>query len=199
MKPQNQCDCTMFIFTGGMISIEVDNARTETIETVMRRVQTKLQLPPANYALFYDEMELKQQFTVEHYHIKEKSCLKLGYAGKIPASQYVKKHSTTLDHKSTTVVIPETCVKLDVPKGAIPEGKTVDITLSVHWGSDEHPPLENNQFVIGPTICCEPDGTTFCKPVMLSLPHSARNITSRNLTVWNKTSQSKLTTSKYLP
>ena len=184
----------MLILSGEIISIEVDNSRTETIKTVMLRVQAKLQLPPGDYALFYDEKELNHQLTVEHYNIKEKSCLALGYAGTIPSSQFVKKHTAKLDHKSTVVEIPETCVKLDVPHGAILEGDKVDITLSVHWGSDEHPSLENNQFVIGPTICCEPDGTTFCKPVTLTLPHSAQNISARNLTVWTKTSQGKFAT-----
>ena len=147
------------------------------------------QLPPSDDASSYNDSELKDQLTAEHYE-----SLALGYEGKTPqtsSSQYVKKHSAALDHKSIVVAIPETCVKLDVPEGAFPKGKTVNISLSVHWGRGEQPPLETNQFIIGPSICCEPDGITFCKPVTLTLPHSARNITSRNITVWTKTSQGK--------
>ncbi|XP_072039369.1 uncharacterized protein [Amphiura filiformis] len=97
-----------------------------------------------------------------------------------------KEFSATIDHKSQVVHVPDTRVKLEVPEGALPMTETVDVIASVHPTGNHHPPLENNQFVIGPTVCIEPHSVRFLKPVVLVLPHSAQNITARNITVWSK-------------
>ena len=169
----------------------MDDPEKETIEIVKERIFQKLHLGSTSYySILYNDEELDDHLRVAHYNIHQRSHIQLTVRSK-PALITRKQHSATLDYKSTFVEVPETGVRLDVPEGAIPKGETQYIRLSVHWGIDEHPSLENNQFVIGPTICCEPDGTTFSKPVTLTLPHSARNITSRNLTVWTKASKSK--------
>ncbi|XP_072015966.1 uncharacterized protein [Amphiura filiformis] len=124
-------------------------------------------------------------------------------------SGYCKEYSATVDHKRQVVKVTNTSVRLEVPEGALRVTETVAINISVyqdgnhhpppygnqppppdgnHHPPDEnhHPPLENNQFVIGPTVCVEPHGMKFLKPVVLVLPHSAQNITERNITVWSK-------------
>ena len=143
------------------------------------------------YTLHYNDQQLRDFRRIADYDIQNKSYLQLSFLSEPVLVSTIKQSFATLDYKSTVVEVPETGVQLDVPEGAIPEDKTVDVRLSIHWGRGDGPPLENDQFVIGPSVCCEPDGTTFCKPVTLTRPHSARNITSRNLTVWTKTSQSK--------
>ncbi|XP_072016994.1 uncharacterized protein [Amphiura filiformis] len=107
-------------------------------------------------------------------------------AGDACSSSRYSKYSATLGHKRKEVKVPNTRVRLVIPEGAIPVKKTVDITVSVYVDGNRHPPLQNNQFVLGPTVCIEPHSAKFLKPVTLILPHSARNITARNITVWSK-------------
>ncbi|XP_072015950.1 uncharacterized protein [Amphiura filiformis] len=101
-------------------------------------------------------------------------------------SVYCKEYSATLDHKHHVVKVPNTSVRLEVPEGALCVTETVEITISVYLDGNHHLPLENNQFVLGPTVCIEPHSAKFLKPVVLVLPHSAQNITERNITVWSK-------------
>ncbi|XP_072046592.1 uncharacterized protein [Amphiura filiformis] len=158
--------------------------------TTMIRQHTPLHLAVIN-------SELKNQIR----ELDEDSCKRYGTvfrllvdAGADPGilpvshikSKYCKEYSATLDHKSTIVEVPDVRVRLEVPEGAIPVAETVEVTISVHMNGKHHPPLENNHFVIGPTVCIEPHNTTFLKPVVLVLPHSAQNITARNVTVWSK-------------
>ncbi|XP_072036295.1 uncharacterized protein [Amphiura filiformis] len=104
-------------------------------------------------------------------------------------SLYCIHHSALVDHRSKVIEVPGTSVILDIPEGALADGDAFDVALSVYWGDEFYPPLENNQFVIGPSVCCEPHNTNFLKPVTLTIPHSAGIIASRNITVWTNTSQ----------
>ena len=96
-----------------------------------------------------------------------------------------KRSLATVDHNGLLIEIPDTQAKLTIPEGAIPEGDTVDISFSVYWGGD-HPPLKETEFLSGPVVHCEPNFVKFYKPVTINIPHSARNATSKNVTVWTK-------------
>ena len=100
-------------------------------------------------------------------------------------SETCKSSRTTVDHKGGLIEVLNTQTKLKIPKGAIPEGETVDVTFSAHWGGD-HPPLARNQFLTGPAVHCEPNFAKFSKPVTITIPHSVGNVTSENITVWTK-------------
>ena len=180
----------------------MDDPWKENILTLKRRILEKLKLHKGpygieygfyrNYILHYNDCMLSNFSRLAFYNgIQNKSHLQLSFPSKPALVTTKKQSSATLNYKTTVVEVPETGVRLDVPEGAI--SCPVDIILSVHWGGDHHPPLKytGNQFVIGPSVCCEPDGTMFQKPVTLTIPHSARNITSRNISVWTKSSRSK--------
>ncbi|XP_072051078.1 uncharacterized protein [Amphiura filiformis] len=92
--------------------------------------------------------------------------------------------STYIDERGGQLSIDGSCARLKIPPGALPKGQGKLITVSLDWVQD--PPLQDNQWVIGPSIQCEPDGLQFNKPVTISLEHSAVNITTGDVIIISK-------------
>ncbi|XP_072051074.1 uncharacterized protein [Amphiura filiformis] len=94
------------------------------------------------------------------------------------------KTSTYIDERGGQISIDDSCARLKIPAGALPKGQGKLITIGLDWMQE--PPLEDNQWVIGPSMQCEPDGLQFEKPVTLSLEHSAINITTSDVIILSK-------------
>ncbi|XP_072050264.1 uncharacterized protein [Amphiura filiformis] len=94
------------------------------------------------------------------------------------------KKSAYIDERGGQLSIDGSCAKLKIPPGALPKGQGKLITIGLDWMQE--PPLQDNQWVIGPSMQCEPDGLQFDKPVTISLEHSAANITTCDVIIISK-------------
>ena len=103
------------------------------------------------------------------------------------------RKSAPIDHKGGEIVLSNTGVSLRIPSDAIPEESMTELTVSVLWNG-EHPKLNDNQSIIGPTVLLEPEGMQFVKPVELITPHSSTCLESTGLQVWQKQSKFKCAT-----
>ena len=92
----------------------------------------------------------------------------------LPDSGYLVPPSITqaIDHTGGDIILGGTSISLKIPPGALPEGSTEDITLSLGWNiqDDGYNGSECNS---SPVIRCEPTGLQFLKPVTLTSPHCA--------------------------
>ncbi|XP_071957970.1 uncharacterized protein [Antedon mediterranea] len=90
------------------------------------------------------------------------------------------------DHKDQLVMLNVSCkgrtlhlkdedIKLEIPSGAIEEGKKVKISLENIWEEIDIPLSHPLNSLISPVVKCGPEGTIFNKPCLLSFPHYARN------------------------
>ncbi len=102
-----------------------------------------------------------------------------------------KEKSVDIGKDGGQIEIPGTGVCIKIPSGAIPDEEPVEITASVHWDKEYHHVIQDNEFVIGPAIQCKPDGLKFKKPVQITFPHSAQQITPKQLSVWTRSFKSK--------
>ena len=102
-----------------------------------------------------------------------------------------QKNSAVIGNNGGKIEVNDTDASVKIPQGAIPEGESVEITVTVLWDRRYYPPLEENDFVIGPAIHCESDGILFKKPVTVTIPHSAVNVNARNLLIWTRQSSGK--------
>ena len=78
-------------------------------------------------------------------------------------------------------------VRLQIPENAISKEEVVPVTLSLPVGNDL-PPIDDDHSLICPVVKCEPEGTKFSKPAILTLPSYAVEDDACNVTIW--TSQS---------
>ena len=102
-----------------------------------------------------------------------------------------QKNSAVIRNNGGKIEVDDTNASVKISQGAIPEGESVEITVSVLWDRRYYPPLQENDFVIGPAIHCEPDGILFKKPITVTIPHSAVNVNTRNLLIWTRQSNGK--------
>ena len=100
-------------------------------------------------------------------------------------------NSAVIGYDGGKIKVLNTAAAIRIPRGAIPEGELAEITITVYWDRTYYPPLQENDFVIGPTIHCEPDGFKFKKPVTITIPHSAVQINEKLLQIWTKESNGK--------
>ena len=97
------------------------------------------------------------------------------------------KKSASVDHNGGEIIV-EKSVSLKIPPGAIPEGRKEKLTVSVLWNG-EHPPMNDDQFIIAPRVLLEPEGMQFEKPVTLTVPHCASNLSTKCVQVMQKQSK----------
>ncbi|XP_071948785.1 netrin receptor UNC5B-a-like [Antedon mediterranea] len=74
-----------------------------------------------------------------------------------------------------TLHLKDEDIKLDIPPGAIEEGKTVKISLENILEETDMPVSHPLESIISPIVKCGPEGTIFHKPCLLSFPHDAVN------------------------
>ena len=96
------------------------------------------------------------------------------------------RKSSIIDHTGGKLTIEGTGASLKIPEGALEVGRKEEITLSLHWRSQNPPHLEDHQFQIGPFVKCQPEGVVFQKPVTLAMPHSALNATEQYVKILTK-------------
>ena len=105
----------------------------------------------------------------------------------IPQKENVKtlvwQQSGIIDDQDGEICLTELDIKVKFPRGALAARRL--IMLQVDTGV-LHPPLHENQFLLGPVISCKPDGLKFSKPVTISMPHSCRNLTTQWVQIWCK-------------
>ena len=94
-------------------------------------------------------------------------------------------------HTGAEIVLPKTGISLSIPPDAIPEGECLEISLSLSLHED-YPDLEDGHMLICPIVKCQPSGTHFLKPSILTLPCNAVN--HNDVTVWTKRNLSGKTT-----
>ena len=88
-------------------------------------------------------------------------------------------------HTGAEINLSKTGISLMVPPDAIPEGTCFEISLSLSLHED-YPELEEGHMLICPIVKCQPSGTHFLKPSILTLPCNAGNDIGEDLTVWTK-------------
>ena len=86
-------------------------------------------------------------------------------------------------HCGAEINLPETGISLAIPEGAIPEGSSFEIYLSLSL-DDDYPELEEGHTLICPIVRCKPHGIRFLKPATLTLPCNAVNDVEDDLTIW---------------
>ncbi|CAG0883793.1 unnamed protein product [Cyprideis torosa] len=64
-------------------------------------------------------------------------------------------------------------VRLTIPPGAVPEGQSVEVFLSVLREDGDRPPLDDEETLLSPVIHIGPLGLALRKPVIVSFPHCA--------------------------
>ncbi|XP_072043460.1 uncharacterized protein [Amphiura filiformis] len=106
----------------------------------------------------------------------------------VNAAPIFQVKSMDINQDGGKIEVNDTGVSIKIPPGAIPDEEPVEITASVHWDKEYHHTIQGNDIIIGPAIHCKPDGLRFKKPVQITFPHSAENITAKQLAVWTRTS-----------
>ena len=105
-----------------------------------------------------------------------------------------------LDHQSpvaacqvtytgTELHLPESGISLIIPPGAVPEGKSFEVHLSLSL-DDDYPQLEEGHTLICPIVRCQPYGICFSLAAILTLPCNAVNEDEDEveITVWQSKS-----------
>ena len=94
-------------------------------------------------------------------------------------------------HSGAEMHLPGTRISLAIPPGAIPEGQSFEIYLSLSL-EDDYPELEKGHTLICPIVKCRPHGIRFLRPGMLTLPCNAVSEIQYEITIWeSKTSGKK--------
>ena len=88
-------------------------------------------------------------------------------------------------HSGAEMYLPETRISLTIPPGAIPEGKSFEISLSLSLEED-YPELEEGHTLICPIVKCQPSGIRFLKPSLLTLPCNSVTDVEDDVTIWTK-------------
>ena len=100
-----------------------------------------------------------------------------------------KQNSATINHYGGEIEIDGTGIRLKIPAGALPEGKSVTITLALHCHGDHPNDIRaGTACLVGPTISCEPDGLQFLKHVKLIVTHAIAPVHLKDLTILTKQS-----------
>ena len=127
---------------------------------------------------------------------------------------YIHGTSKTTNHQEEskmigqlggTLTVSDTGASIKIPEGAI-TGEPIKVAASLHWdrwsspqwNMDYHPPITDDDFVIGPTIHCKPDGFQFLKPVQIAIPHSAEDVNAMHISVWTRSYISKFVSENFI-
>ena len=101
----------------------------------------------------------------------------------------VLKVTSPVASSGAEICLKDSGVSLLFPHGAIPKGKAVPVTLSWLLDEDDLPPLSNSHSLISPVVKCEPEGTQFIRPAILTLPVSAVEDDEVHVAIWTKSLQ----------
>ena len=93
-------------------------------------------------------------------------------------------------HNGAEIYLPDTGIGLTIPPGAIPEGESYKIYLSLSL-DDDYPELEEGHTLICPIVRCQPHGISFLKPATLTLPCNAVSDIEDDLTIWESKTSGK--------
>ena len=114
----------------------------------------------------------------------------LSYCYHLSEKEVTERTAKIMDSQINGELQSKDDVRLTIPQGAIPRFNTVNVSLSTRT-SRTYPPLLNDQFVLGPTMCCKPDGQNFAKPITLSIPDCFVHVTRKCIQVWCKSERTE--------
>uniref|UniRef100_A0A1B0CKN4 Putative tight junction n=1 Tax=Lutzomyia longipalpis TaxID=7200 RepID=A0A1B0CKN4_LUTLO len=183
--------------------------RTSHLSSIIKRTASEAKNPPAQYT---SRTSIETQYTSQVSLPSLPSTIGPPNASSTPydstgslgvAGTKARQPQTTrgiFDTNGGTLVDPVWNVSLEIPKGAIPQGKQQEIYFTVTDPRMSEcvggPPLdmENGETMLSPLVMCGPQGLEFLVPVTLNIPHCAGRTASLGLALKATDSEKHLNT-----
>ncbi len=90
---------------------------------------------------------------------------------------------TYIDTKGGKIEVNDPKIVLTIPPDSLPRGVIKEITLGLCW-TEDYPPIEPDQMVMGPILRCGPDGIVFDKDVHLEMTCAMLDLKLKFIQVW---------------